>query len=120
MPVPVVKSICDWYCNQSVKVRWAGRVSEPFNVSNGVRQGGVLSPFLFNACIDGLLGILRDSGFGARLSGYDVGCITYADDITLISPTVHGLQSMPSICERFVKGNMLKFRSGLEPHSSIS
>ena len=90
-------------------MRWAGRVSEPFNVSNGVRQGGVLSPFLFNACIDGLLGNLRESAFGARLSGYHVGCITYADDITLISPTVHGLQSMLSICERFVKENMLKF-----------
>ena len=59
--------------------------------------------------IDDLLVKRRESGFGARLAGNRVGCIAYADDITLVSPTVHGLQSMLSICERFVNENMLKF-----------
>ena len=36
------------YKHQSMCIRWNGAVSEPFCVSNGVRQGGVLSPVLFS------------------------------------------------------------------------
>ena len=35
-------------------VRWGGSVSSKFTVSNGVRQGGILSPFLFNVYMDDL------------------------------------------------------------------
>ena len=35
-------------------IRWNGAVSEPFCVSNGVRQSGVLSPVLFSVYINGL------------------------------------------------------------------
>ena len=42
-------------------------VSNSFNVSNGVRQGGALSPQLFNVYIDGLSDILNKSTIGAHL-----------------------------------------------------
>ena len=35
-------------------VRWAGVLSPGFHVSNGVRQGGILSPYLFNVYMDDL------------------------------------------------------------------
>ena len=35
-------------------VRWGGSVSSKFTVSNGVRQGGILSPFLLNVYMDDL------------------------------------------------------------------
>ena len=38
-----------------MKVRWDHSLSESFHVSNGVRQGGVLSPVLFAVYLDGLL-----------------------------------------------------------------
>ena len=44
IPLPVMSS---WYCYQQMKVRWDHSLSESFHVSNGVRQGGVLSPVLF-------------------------------------------------------------------------
>ena len=33
-------------------MRWGSIISESFNVSNGVRQGGILSPCLFNLYMD--------------------------------------------------------------------
>ena len=35
--------------------------------------------------------------------------IAYADDITLIPPTVSGIQAMLDVCESFVQDNLLKF-----------
>ena len=47
LPLPVVRLLLCWYCSQQTKVRWGSCVSESFCVSNGVRQGSVLSPFQF-------------------------------------------------------------------------
>ena len=35
-----------------MKVKWGNCLYSPFSVSNGVRQGGVLSPYLFALYID--------------------------------------------------------------------
>ena len=40
--------------------------SEEFNVGNGVKQGGVLSPVLFSLYIDGLFDCLANSQWGCH------------------------------------------------------
>ena len=40
-------------------VKWDHCISNSFNVTNDVRQGGVLSPQLFKVYIDGLSDILN-------------------------------------------------------------
>jgi len=43
----IVNLLAYWYSNQSAEVRWQSAVSAKFGIGNGVRQGGVLSPYLF-------------------------------------------------------------------------
>ena len=43
-----------WYDKQAMCVRWGNSLSNPFHVNNGVRQGGILSPYLFNVYMDDL------------------------------------------------------------------
>ena len=41
-------------------IRWVACISDSFKVTNGVRQGGILLPQLFNVYIDGLRDILKN------------------------------------------------------------
>ena len=50
----IVKLLSYWYAKQTMRVRWGDCISSPFRVSNGVRQGGILSPYLFNVYMDDL------------------------------------------------------------------
>ena len=42
-----VRLLLNMYINQTLAVRWLSNISDTFNCSNGVKQGGVLSPVLF-------------------------------------------------------------------------
>ena len=55
LPGVVVRVLASWYIrysSQELRVRWGCAFSDPFGVSNGVRQGGVLSPVLFSVHLD--------------------------------------------------------------------
>ena len=68
-----------------------------FSVSNGVRQGGVLSPYLFAAYLDSLLDELSFSGAGCYWRLLFAGAFCYADDVVLLAPCASALRKMLSI-----------------------
>ena len=68
---------------------------------NGVKQGGVLSPLLFAIYTDSLLKRLEESGVGCHMGGHFTGALAYADDITLLSPSMSGLRTLSKVCEEY-------------------
>ena len=101
VPYYIVRIIIYWYVNQTMSVKWGGIYSDTFTVSNGVRQGSILSPFLFNIYVDDLSSKLNSCKTGCYIAGTCVNHLMYADDLVLISPSVVGLNKLLHICEEF-------------------
>ncbi len=97
------------YTNQRLQVKWGDKTSQLFNVTNGVRQGGVMSPLLFGIYMDGLLHELKNLGIGCQLGQYFCGAVGYADDIILLCPTLSGLRKMVNVCERYAQQHDVLF-----------
>lgn len=88
-----------WYDLCITCVRWGNVFSEYVKLECGVRQGGVLSPYLFACYIDDLIKTVQRSGLGCNIKFVPVCIFLYADDIILLSPSVDSLQQMLLICE---------------------
>ena len=75
-----------------MKVKWGNCLSRPSSVSNGVRQGGVLSPYLFALYIDDLSVKLNCVKAGCFLGNSRLNRIIYADDLCCFSPSLDCLK----------------------------
>ena len=111
VPKVFIRIVISWYCKLSVNVKWNNCLSDLFPSHSGVRQGGILSPLLFNCYVNVLITRLRESDLGCKLHNYYVRCTMYADDLILISASILNLQCMLDICT--ITGNELgiKFNS---------
>ena len=111
LPAIVIRVLLDCYTNQNVYCRWNSILSSNIETVNGVRQGAILSPVLFCIYIDILLKELSNQDVGCRIGNTFVGALAYADDVTLLSPSIGGLQKLVSVCENFGSLYHVKFNS---------
>ena len=105
----LIKVLCYWYQHQVMSVRWGYSISNVFNVTNGVRQDGILSPKLFNIYIDGLSNILNNSLIGGSFGGMRINHMLYADDLCIVSLSSAGLQKLLSICDVYCASHSITF-----------
>ena len=107
--------INSWYTASSGCVLWNGQHSQPFTLLQGVRQGGVLSPFLYCLYVDELLDQLSASKIGASISDIYCGAPMYADDLALVAGSQGALQSLLDMVDRYGR----KWRYSLNSSKSV-
>ena len=92
-------------------VRWGNSVSSHFTVQNGVRQGSILSPLLFNLYMDGLSKQLNSCDTGCRVGNTVINHLMYADDLVILCPYSAGLQQLLRVCSQYGPENDLIYNA---------
>ena len=82
-----------------IKVR--GGYLEPISSTCGLKQGGVLSPLLFNIFVDEIIKIFDDTCDPVQLYNDTLSHMLYADDLILLSTSKDGLSNCLSRLEKF-------------------
>ena len=111
VPLFAIRILMYWYREQHLNVKWGSVISQAFTVSNGVKQGGILSPLLFNCYMNDLSCQLTDSLCGCHIEGVAFNHIVYADDMCLIAPSPSGLQRLLNICSQYASSHDILYNA---------
>ena len=98
LPTYLIAILSYWYQTQQFAVRWGDVVSSNFSVSNGIRQGGILSPLMYNIYTDDLNMKLNECKVGCQMGGVFINHLSYADDMVLLAPSAKALQQLIDTC----------------------
>lgn len=109
LPIAIIRLLFYMYTNHTSCVFWNGSYSEKFPISNGVKQGGILSPILFCVYVDGLLNRLAETGVGCYVGSNFLGALAYADDFVLMAPTPSAMRVLLNICNQFANEYSITF-----------
>ena len=104
-PIVIVRILLFWYSKQTVYVKWGRCIFDYFSISNGVRQGRILSPKLFPVYVEDL----SDKLVVCSLDNLCMNHVMYSDDICLMAPSPAALQELINICYDFSVRNDLSF-----------
>ena len=96
----VTRLLAFWYSHQQVFVRWQNNYLQCFNLARGVRQGGILSPYLFILYVRDLLKVVVSSCIGCNIAGWSINILAYAGDMVLLAPSWRGLQCLLDIIDK--------------------
>ena len=107
----VFNILASMYTTDKCRIKIGNKMSPSFSINQGVRQGCVLSPTLFNLFLSDFEPLLAaesnidrvEINENSLLSG-----ILWADDILLLSETKRGLQNQLNFLEKYTESKELK------------
>ena len=98
------------YTEDQACVKISNKISEIFDINQGVKQGCILSPLLFNIFMADLQEKLelKDNEPPEIAPNESCGCLIWADDLLILSESEQGLQNMLDTLHVFSEINGLK------------
>ena len=93
VPKKIIDLIKSMYDNQNVNVLFKGKLSNSFIVITGVRQGCLLSPFLFLLAIDYILQPCNNGNGLPWVKGEELDDLDFADDLAITADTLSKAQA---------------------------
>ena len=115
MPKIFWRALFNYYKASSIVVKYDNIKSNPFKITDGVKQGGILSPYLFNFYVNDLLYSCTELNSGCKIGDFNMSIVAYCDDIILLSSTKAGLQKLLNKCSEFG----CKWKLNFNPSKSV-
>jgi hypothetical protein len=98
----VLKIVNNMYTGTTAAVKLGNQITSNLKSTRGVKQGCPLSPLLFNIYVNDLEHELKSGSFeGVYIGNRPVCSLFFADDIILMSDTLHGVQELLNRLESY-------------------
>jgi hypothetical protein len=97
----IVRVLLSWYSTSHACVRMDDIITDNIDIRSGVKQGGIMSPLLYNVYVDDLMTKLIGEKLGCTIGEFTYSAIFYADDIVLVSGSRRKMQRMIDICNEY-------------------
>ena len=94
----IIRVLLSWYGNSRACVRLGGCLSDYIDIRSGIKQGGLMSPLMYNIYVNDLMKKLKVENLGCNICNEHYGTIFYADDVVLLSGSARNMQKMINIC----------------------
>ena len=102
-------TIKNMYVNDKCRIKIGNTLTDAIYPNQGVRQGCILSPLLFNLFMCDLPSSLNNENcYPAKIGQIKLPCIMWADDLVIFSETENGLQEMLKELEKYTEKNGLE------------
>ena len=99
------------YKTATAHVQYNGLTSQVFRIEQGVGQGRVLSAWLFSLFINDLIYELLSTKSGLLVGPISIPAILLADDTTLLSSSVNGIQTLLNVVNSYAIKWRLKYNA---------
>lgn len=98
VPEHLIVLLKELYSDQEAIVRTEYGDTEWFNINKGVRQGCILSPYLFNMYSENIMRSagIEEENIGIKIGGTNINNLRYADDTTLLAENEEDLRKLLS------------------------
>ena len=107
----VFNIIKDIYKNDESCIKIGYQCTEPFHITQGVRQGCVLNPLLFNIFIANLVQKLDMFNGKVKVNNKEISSIFWADDVVIFSENENGLRAMTKVLDQYATENKLEINT---------
>ena len=87
----IIRLIMTLHKFNNAVIQFNNTASSSFNMKTGVKQGSVLSAYLFTLYMDNLVNSLIETGVGCMVGERLINTLLYADDVVLIAPSVSAI-----------------------------
>ena len=104
------ESIKNMYANDLASISIGESITKPFRVNQGVKQGCILSPLLFNIFLSDLPDALNcgDTRPVQINNSLTMNSLIWADDLLMLSETENGLNTMLKNLKTYTEKNLMQ------------